>query len=119
VTGSSVAEGEFVLALSCDGDADPMRMGAKAANLVALRRAGLPTPGGLCLSAAAYRVQTAALGLDESIERYAVVDPIEQRRLSVEIRLKLYEQPIAPYILTPLLKAFGSQRAAGSGKASC
>jgi pyruvate, water dikinase len=116
VTGSSVAESEFVLALSGDGDADPMRMGAKAANLVALRRAGLPTPGGLCLSAAAYRVQTAALGLDESIERYAVVDPIEQRRLSVEIRLKLYEQPIAPHILTPLLKAFGSQRAAGSGK---
>src|SRR5262249_20048221 len=32
------------------------------------------------------------------------------RRLSVEIRLKLYEQPIAPAILTPLLAVWHAQR---------
>ena len=36
----------------------------------------------------------------------------EQRRLSVEIRLKLYEEPIAPEILEPLLAAWRAQRAA-------
>jgi pyruvate,water dikinase len=36
----------------------------------------------------------------------------QQRRLSVEIRLKLYQQPIAPEILTPLLDAWRAQRAA-------
>ena len=35
----------------------------------------------------------------------------EQRRLSVEIRLKLYEEPIAPEILEPLLAAWRAQRA--------
>ncbi len=114
MTALSVAESEFVLPLA--GDADPVAMGAKAAHLVALRRAGLPTPGGVCLLAAAYRAQTAALGVDQFIKRYAVADPTEQRRLSVEIRLKLYEQPIAPHIRTPLLAAFYSQRTAGSGK---
>ena len=33
-------------------------------------------------------------------------------RLSVEIRLKLYEEPIAPEILEPLLAAWRAQRAA-------
>ena len=36
---------------------------------------------------------------------------VEQRRLSVEIRLGLYEQPIAPAIREPLLAAWRAQRA--------
>ena len=38
--------------------------------------------------------------------------PQEQRRLSVDIRLKLYEEPIAPEILEPLIAAWRAQRAA-------
>jgi pyruvate,water dikinase len=113
--GASAAQ-ESELVVSLFRNTDPTCVGAKAANLAALVRAGLPTPGGVCVSAAAYRAQTAALGLDACIERYAVADPVEQRRLSVEIRLKLYEQPIAPHILIALLAAFASQRAAGNGK---
>ena len=80
-------------------------------------RAGLPTPGGFCLGADAYRAQIAALGLDEMVRRFAGADIVGQRRLSVEIRLGLYEQPIAPEILDPLLAAWRAQRA-GSGAPS-
>ena len=82
-----------------------------------LAQAGLPTPGGFCLTAAAYRRQVAALGLERRAARSSV-RPIcaPQRRLSVEIRLGLYEQPIAPEIAEPLLAAWrgASRRRAGA-----
>jgi pyruvate,water dikinase len=80
--------------------------------LAALAHAGLPTPGGFCLSADAYRAQIAALGLDELVRRYGDADVITQRRLSVEIRLGLYEQAIASDIRVPLLAAWQAQREA-------
>src|SRR5260370_20072123 len=94
---------------------DASRVGPKAANLAALARAGLPTPGGFCLTADAYLAQVAALGLDEAVSQFATADPREQRRLSVEIRLALYEQPIRPDVVEPLRGAWHAQRAA-SGK---
>jgi pyruvate, water dikinase len=100
----------FVIALSAATGADADRIGPKAAKLAALARAGLPTPGGFCLSAEAYRTQIAALGLDDLARRFAAADPIDQRRLSVEIRLALYEQPVAPQVLDPLLAAWRKQR---------
>ena len=60
---------EFIIPLSAA--VDPERVGPKAANLAALARAGLPTPGGFCLSADAYRAQIAALGLDDMVGRFA------------------------------------------------
>ena len=54
--------------------------------------------------------QIAALGLGDVVGRYADADLVQQRRLSVEIRLGLYEQPIAPHILEPLLAAWQAQR---------
>ena len=96
---------------------DAEHIGPKAANLAALGRAGLPTPGGFCLSADAYEAQIAALGLTSLIRRFAAAEPAEQRRLSVEIRLALHEQPIAPAILAPLRAAWDAQRKA-SGRAS-
>src|SRR5437764_14568803 len=78
-------------------------VGPKAANLAALAYAGLPTPGGFCLTADAYRWQLRHLGIDDVARAYADAAPPQQRRLSVEIRLKLYQAPIADEILTPLL----------------
>src|SRR5262249_6704297 len=80
---------------------DAERVGPKAANLAAQAQAGLPTPGGFCLSADAYRAQIATLGLEEMVRGFAAADVVEERRLAVEIRLALYEQPIAPGILAP------------------
>ncbi len=106
---------EFVVQLSAATAADADRIGPKAANLAALAQAGLPTPGGFCLSADAYRAQIAALGLGDLVRRYATADLVAQRRLSVEIRLGLYEQPIAAPILEALLAAWHAQRGESEG----
>jgi pyruvate,water dikinase len=105
----------FIVPLDGMGATDASRVGPKAANLAALARAGLPTPGGFCLTADAYLAQVAALGLDDVVSRFGSADPREQRRLSVEIRLALYEQPIRPDIVEPLRGAWHAQRTA-SGK---
>src|SRR5215469_14650028 len=69
-------------------------VGPKAANLAALARAGLPTPGGFCIAADAYWRQIEYLGLGELTRRYAEADQPTQRRLAVEIRLKLYQEAL-------------------------
>src|SRR5262245_48496718 len=106
----------FVIALSDAVAAD--RVGPKAANLAALARAGLPTPGGFCLAADAYRAQIAALGLDAIVADFAAADPVAQRRLAVEIRLCLYEQPIAAAIREVLLVHWRRQREASGRPAA-
>jgi pyruvate, water dikinase len=108
-----VSTSSFIIRLDAADATDPDRVGPKAANLAALGWAGLPTPGGLCLTAAAYRAQITALGLDDLVARFAAASPREARPLSVEIRLALYERPIAPDILQPLLTEWRAQRAGG------
>ena len=105
-----MSDTQFIIALG-SAAADAERVGPKAANLAALARAGLPTPGGFCLSADAYRRQIAAVGLDEMVRRFGGADPPERRRLSVAIRLGLYEHPIASDVLEPLMAAWRAQGA--------
>ena len=102
-----------ILPLDDAAATDPDRVGPKAANLATLTHAGMPTPGGFCLTAAAYRAQLTALGLDDLVARFAAAAPTPARKLAVDIRLALYEQPIAPAILQPLLCAWRAQRACG------
>src|SRR5260370_5516748 len=101
---------EFIVPLTAAAAVDAERVGPKAANLAALAHAGLPTPGGCGRSADAYRAQIATLGLEPMMRRFAAADVVEERRLAVEIRLALYEQPIAPSILAPLLAAWHDAR---------
>jgi pyruvate,water dikinase len=96
------------LASSAAGDA--ARVGPKAANLAALARAGLRTPGGFCLTADAYRLQIARLGLTGSLRDYPRASTHDKRRLSIDVRLQLYEEPIATEILDPLVEAWEAQR---------
>jgi pyruvate, water dikinase len=105
----------FIVPLKAADAGDSARVGPKTANLAKLMRAGLPTPGGFCLSADAYRAQIAALGFERVLRRFASADTIAQRRLSVEIRLALYQEPIAPDIRAPLLAAWRAQRAEQEG----
>src|SRR6266516_757472 len=106
---------EFIIPLTAAAAVDAERVGPKAANLAALAQAGLPTPGGFCLSADAYRAQIATLGLEPTVRRFAAADVVEERRLAVEVRLALYEQPIAPGILAPLLAAWRDARKTSEG----
>jgi pyruvate,water dikinase len=107
---SVASSGAFIVALDAPAATDADLVGPKAANLAALGRAGLPTPGGFCLTAQAYRHQLAHLGVLDEVRRYGEADVPTQRRLSVAIRLALYERPIAPAILEHLLEAWRAQR---------
>src|SRR4029450_9221974 len=105
---------QFIVPLAAATSGDAERIGPKAANLAALDRAGLPTPGGFCLTADAYRRQVAALGLSEVLRGFGGASPAGGGGMSVEIRLALYEQPIVPEILAPLLESWRKQRQSGA-----
>ena len=86
---------------------DALRFGPKAANLAALGQAGLPIPDGVCLDAEAYRLQLAALDIEDSARgAFSTDDGAEARRHALRMKLELLEQPIAPAILDPLLEAW-------------
>src|ERR1700722_5012834 len=106
-----MSEAQYVIPLGSAAAVDIDRVGPKAANLAALTRAGLPTPGGFCLTVDAYRAQLAAIGLSDLVARFGTADPTERRHLSVAIRLGLYERAIAPAVLDPLMDAWHAQRA--------
>ena len=100
----------FILQLDDPFAADPERVGPKAANLAELTQAGLPTPGGFALTADAYRQQLRHLGIEGLLRQYNEGDVPASRRISIQVRLALYEKPIAPEILDPLLTAWRRQR---------
>jgi pyruvate,water dikinase len=97
----------FVVSLDAPEASDAARFGPKAANLAALGRAGLPTPGGYAVDARAYRAQLAALGLEATArEVFAAEDRPRARRCALDMKLGLMERPIAPQLLDPLLAAW-------------
>jgi phosphoenolpyruvate synthase/pyruvate phosphate dikinase len=99
----------FILPLSATTATDSNRVGPKAANLARLMHAGLPTPGGFCITADAYHRQIAHLGLADLVGAYPAADQATQRRLSVEIRLKLYQGDLAPDLRAAIVKAWNEQ----------
>ena len=105
---------EFILPLSDPAATDPENVGPKAANLASLTQAGLPTPGGFSLTAAAYRHQLHHIGVDEMLAQYNDADLPTSRKLSIAIRLAIYQQPIAAEILEPLLAAWRAMLSDGS-----
>jgi pyruvate, water dikinase len=107
------AMAEFILPLSDPAATDAETVGPKAANLASLRQAGLPTPGGFALTAAAYRHQLRHLGIEDLLKQYNEADVPASRKLSVQIRLALYQEPVAPDILEPLLAAWRAVLADG------
>jgi len=96
----------LVLPLNAENAADAALVGPKTANLAALARAGLPTPGGFCITANAYWRQIEHLGLAGMVSAYDDADQPAQRRLAVEIRLKLYQSDLAPDVLADVLAAW-------------
>jgi len=91
---------------------DPARFGPKAANLATLAQAGLPTPGGTCIDAAAYHTQLAHLGLEAAAREAASAEPLVACRCALQARLSLFENPVAAPLLEPLLDAWNALRGA-------
>jgi pyruvate,water dikinase len=100
----------FILPLASPAAVDAERVGPKAANLARLAHAGLPTPGGFCITAHAYHRQIQYLGIADAVRAYAGADQSAQRRLSVEIRLKLYQSDLAPDLLAEILAAWWEEQ---------
>ena len=99
---------KFIIPLSAPEASDANCVGPKAANLAALGRAGLPIPDGFCLSADAYRMQIAALGLEQAARGVFSSDGPQARRYALDIKLAFADKPITPAVVEPLL---GSWRA--------
>lgn len=97
----------LIIALSAREATDASRVGPKAANLAALGHAGLPTPGGFCLDAEAYRIQIQALDLETAARGvFAADDGPQARRYALQMKLGLMEQLIAPAVREPLVAAW-------------
>ena len=101
-----MASGPRPVALASPEAADADRFGPKAANLARLAHAGLPTPGGFCIGAAAYRHQLEALGLDAAARATASPDPAVARRGALDMKLALLEQPIDAAMRDGFLEAW-------------
>lgn len=98
---------QFVIPLNATDAMDAARVGPKAANLAALGHAGLPIPRGFCLSAEAYRMQVAALGLEACArDVFAAESSPQARRHALRMKLGLMDHPITPAVLEPLLAAW-------------
>jgi pyruvate,water dikinase len=98
----------LVIPLSAPEAADAARVGPKAANLAALGQAGLPIPDGICLAADAYRMQIAALGLEETAREVFSSDDGQARRSALRLRMQLMEQPVVEELQEPLIAAWRS-----------
>jgi pyruvate,water dikinase len=105
----------YVVALDAAAATDPARVGPKAANLATLTRAGLPTPGGCCLLAQAYRAQLEALELGHVARQvFGSADPAAARAAALRMRLGLTGSPIVPAVREPLLDAWRALVADGA-----
>jgi len=99
-------ERDYIVSLSDPAANDPARFGPKAANQAALDHAGLPTPGGFCLSVEAYLAQVAALGLTEVAKKAVSLDFLEARPFISQIRIAMFDAPMIDDIKEPLLRAY-------------
>lgn len=95
-----------IVKLSDPAAADAGRFGPKAANQALLGAAGLPIPAGFCLGAEAYRAQLAALGLEAAAARAGELEGPAARPFISEVRIGLFDSPITPLVLEPLLTAW-------------
>jgi phosphoenolpyruvate synthase/pyruvate phosphate dikinase len=97
----------FIFPLTAREAIDASRFGPKAANLARLGQAGLPTPGGFCVDAEAYRTHIRALGLEADARGvFSAEESPQARRHALMMKLGLLDQPITPEVLDPLLAAW-------------
>jgi pyruvate,water dikinase len=104
----------LIVPLAAPEARDAARVGPKAANLAALDRAGLPTPGGFCVPAEVYRGQLAALGLEETAREVFSAADARARRSALRLRMQLMEQPLGADLREPLVGAWRAMTRQGT-----
>lgn len=101
----------FIVPLTAPEATDAQQVGPKAANLARLAQAGLPTPGGYCVNAEAYRLQLRHSGLEAAARgAFSSADAQQARRYALQLKLGLMEEALAPEVLEPLLASWRSLR---------
>ena len=91
------ANAEVVLPLDETDRAALPIVGGKAANLGELIRAGLPVPGGFCVTTAAYEIVAGGAGLNRILDELAETPPGDTARLAelaAAARARLLEAPV-------------------------
>ena len=107
-----VMNSNLIVPLAAPEATDAQQVGPKAANLARIAQAGLPTPGGFCVIAEAYRLQVSHAGLEAAARgTFSAEDAPQARRYALQMKLGLMEQPLAPDVLEPLLASWRSLRA--------
>lgn len=96
---------QFVVPLNSAEAVNPDEYGPKAANQAALGQAGLPIPAGFCIGASAYRRQSENAKLGELLAKLPTVEYREARKITNDIRLGLFEQPMDQEIKDEILTA--------------
>jgi pyruvate,water dikinase len=96
----------WLIPLAAREATDAARVGPKAANLAVMAQAGLPTPGGFCVAADAYRMQIASLGLEDTARAVFSSEDAGARRSALQMRMKMMDAPILPALQAPLLAAW-------------
>ena len=96
----------FIVPLSSREALDASRFGPKAANLARLAHAGLPTPGGFCIEASAYRHQLRALELESAAQAVNSADGAQARRGALAVKLGFFDRPIEDALRGELVEAW-------------
>jgi pyruvate,water dikinase len=94
---------DYVIGLTDAARATPERVGPKAATLAWLKEVGLPVPDGFCLTAAAYRAQLRAAGLEASIRG---ADDLDPRRRALRVKLGFQRTPLETGVAGALAAAW-------------
>src|SRR5215204_6265794 len=84
--------------------------GGKAANLGELVRAGLPVPGGFCVTTAAYDLVAADAGLEPTLAALAGTPPEDTKRLTglaAEARSRLSDASVPDALARAISEAYG------------
>ena len=92
----------LIIPLEAIEDGDEATAGPKAVSLARMLRAGLPVPGGFCLTGRAFRDHLEAARIKASMRRLAGPDPKHPQPVLSDIRRAIAETPL-PEALAPEL----------------
>lgn len=104
---SQPAQSVKVIPLEAVRDTDQAAVGAKAACLARMMRAGLPVPAGFCVKAAAYREHLAVNNLLAETEETVHAGPEDRPRILSALRRAIAEAQLSGSLRSEVERAFG------------
>jgi rifampicin phosphotransferase len=97
---------DLVLNLADTGATMLAQVGGKAANLGEMLRAGLPVPGGICLTTEAYRRVAATAGIN--FAALAAASPEDVTRLARDARRRILASPVPSEVVKAIVAGYAA-----------